>query len=132
MKVKLVRRWGPHSAPKTVEVSDSQGAWLVQHNYAESTGEVHAPVQVAAAPGAHGADPLAGGDATRLRPHVPRSQGSTAAQATGSSPTYRPGYTAEDAEREGMAGRNYVAPDAVADNADERKPARRRSSRSKS
>lgn len=130
MQVKLTRRWGPHRAPKTVEVSDSQGRWLIQHNYAESSGDVRAPQQEAAAPGAHGADPLAGGDATRLRPHVPRSGGSTATAAAGSSPTYRPGYTAEDAEREGMAGRNYVAPDAVA--ADEKKPARRRSSRSKS
>lgn len=130
MKVNLVRRWGPHRAGRAVEVSDSQGAWLIQHNYAQSSGDVQAPVQVAAAPGTHGADPLAGGDATRLRPHVPRSGGSTATQAAGSSPTYRPGYTAEDAEREGMAGRNYVAP--ASEDQPAKKPARRRSSRSSS
>lgn len=110
MKVKLVRRWGQHGAGRSVDVSDSQGAWLVQHSYAESAGPLVAPVQPAAAEGTHGADPLAGGDATRLRPHVPRSTGSTAHQATGSSPTYRAGYTSEDAKREGVAGRNYRAP----------------------
>lgn len=110
MKVTLVRRWGQHQARQTVDVSDSQGAWLVQHNYAKSAGNVRAPEQRAAAEGAHGADPLAGGDATRLRPNIPRSTGSTAHQAAGSSPTYRAGYTAEDAKREGVAGRNYRAP----------------------
>ena len=106
MKVTLVRRWGQHQADgRPLEVDDSQGAWLIQHNYAEG-----GPAQVPAAPGGHGADPLAGGDATRLRPSIPRSTGSTAHQAPGSSPTYRPGYTAEDAKREGVAGRNYVAP----------------------
>lgn len=111
MHVTLVRRWGQHQADgKPIEVSDSQAAWLIQHNYAQSAGDLVAPVQPAAAEGTHGADPLAGGDATRLRPHVPRSTGSTAHQATGSSPTYRAGYTSEDAKREGVAGRNYRAP----------------------
>jgi hypothetical protein len=129
MKVKLVRRWGHRAAGTSVDVDEVQAAWLIQHSYAASSGAVLAPVQVAAAEGAHGADPLAGGDATRLRPHVPRSTGSTAEQATGSSPTYRAGYTAEDAKREGVAGRNYVPPGAEGD---VKKPARRRSSRSDS
>lgn len=129
MKVKLARRWGLRKPGESVEVDDVQGAWLIQHSYAESSGDVQAPVQPAAAEGAHGADPLAGGDATRLRPSIPRSTGSTAEQATGSSPTYRGGYTAEDAKREGVAGRNYVPPGAESDT---KKPARRRSSRSES
>ena len=126
MKVKLVRRWGQRDARQTVDVDDTQAAWLIQHNYAESAGEVLAPEQPAAAEGTHGADPLAGGDATRLRPHVPRSTGSTAHQATGSSPTYRAGFTAEDAQREGVAGRNYVAPTSEGSTDDAKKPARRR------
>lgn len=104
MQVTLVRRWGPYQAGKVCEVSDSQGQWLVQHSYAEG-----GPSQDAAVPGAHGPDPLAGGDATRLRPHVPRSTGSTAHQATGSSPTYRAGYTAADAANEGPVGRGEPA-----------------------
>lgn len=125
MKVKLARRWGPYQAGKSVEVSESQGTWLVQHSYAEGSGDVAAPVQEAAAPGAHGPDPLAGGDATRLRPQVPRSTGSTAHQATGSSPTYRAGYTAADAANEGWVGRGEpVAPEG---GDDVKKPARRRS-----
>jgi hypothetical protein len=134
VKVKLTRRWGPHRASeKLVEVSESQGRWLVQHNYAESTSDVQAPVQQAAAEGTHGADPLAGGDATRLRPRVPRSTGSTAAQAAGSSPAYRAGFDAEASGRQGEAGRAYVAPTSGDEGGDnEKKPARRRSSRSSS
>jgi len=109
MKVHLVRRWGPHSANQTVEVSDTQGEWLIRHNYAESVKGVQAPEQRAAAEGEHGADPLAGGDATRLRPRVPRSSGSTASQAPGSSPVYRAGFAAEDSKRQGPAGRDYRA-----------------------
>lgn len=112
MKVKLARRWGPHRAGKTVEVSDSQGAWLIQHSYAESSGDVVAPVQQAAAPGAHGADPLAGADATRRRPSMgipARDQRvNYAAPAAGSSPTYRPGFDGEAVSRQGAAGRDQV------------------------
>jgi len=145
MKVKLTRRWGPHSAPKTVEVSDSQGRWLIQHNYAESSGEVQAPEQRAAAEGAHGADPLAGGDATRRRPRITKPERDAdrnyARRAAGSSPTYRGGYDAEAAKREGEAGRVAAraaessdepsSTSAGADSGDEdstaKRPARRRS-----
>lgn len=124
MNVTLSRRWGQHRAGESVDVSDSQGQWLIQHNYAESAGDIVAPVQVAAAPGAHGPDPLAGGDATRLRPRVPRSEGSTAAQAPGSSPTYRAGFTAEDAANQGDVGR--AAPAADEPSASDEKPTRRK------
>lgn len=134
MKVTLTRRWGPHRAGKTVEVSDTQGAWLVQHAYAQSTPEVAAPVQPAAAPGGHGEDPLAGGDATRLRPRMGRpardASVNYAEQAAGSSPTYRAGFDAEASKRQGPAGRDEPVADKPA--ADEKKPARRRGSRSSS
>lgn len=111
MKVKLVRRWGPHSANQTVEVDDTQGEWLIRHNYAESSGDVQAPEQQAAAEGTHGADPLAGADGTRRRPRSIRSNREKSdgpiAAAEGSSPAYRGGFTSEDAERQGEAGRNY-------------------------
>lgn len=148
MKVKLVRRWGPHSAPKTVEVSDSQGRWLIQHNYAESSGDVRAPEQEAAATGVHGADPLAGGDATRRRPSITKPQRQAdrnyARTAEGAPPAaYRAGFGPEDRKREGEAGKvaanlaaaqQSTASDASTDAADgdEKKPARRRSSRSES
>lgn len=139
MQVKLTRRWGPHQPGpngKTVQVSDSQGEWLIRNNYAESAGDIQAPVQNAAAPGGHGADPLAGSDATRLRPRVgrpPRDERvNYAAQAAGSSPTYRAGFNDEASERQGMAGRNYQAleSDTKASgetSADAKKPRRTRS-----
>jgi hypothetical protein len=111
MKVTLTRRWGPHRADKSVEVSDSQGKWLVQHGYAESTGELKAPTQKAAAEGANGADPVAGGDATRRRMQVSKPERDAdrnyARQAEGSSPTYRAGFDADAAERQGEAGRDF-------------------------
>lgn len=113
MKVKLARRWGPHPEGHTVDVDDVQGTWLIRHNYGESSGDVTAPVQVAAAPGTDGPDPLAGGDATRRRPRIPRSKGSTADPVPGSPPVYRAGYRA-------------VSPDA-ASSSDTEKPARHRS-----
>lgn len=145
MQVKLTRRWGPHRAPKTVEVSDSQGRWLIQHNYAESSGDVRAPEQEAAATGVHGADPLAGGDATRRRPSITKPQRQAdrnyARTAEGAPPAaYRAGFGPEDRKREGEAGKvaanlaaaqESSASDAPAE-ADEKKPARRRSSRSES
>jgi hypothetical protein len=118
MKVTLIRRWGPHRAGNTCEVSDTQGAWLIQHSYAEG-----GPDQAAAAPGGNGPDPLAGGDATRLRPRIPRSEGSTASPAPGSSPTYRPGFDAEASRRQGVVGRS--APEPATE--DSKKPAKRRS-----
>jgi hypothetical protein len=143
MKVKLTRRWGPHRADKTVEVSDSQGAWLIQHNYAESSGDVVAPVQNAAAPGGHGADPLAGADATRRRPRVGRPERDArlnyAASAPGSSPTYRAGFDQEASTRQGPAGRDQLAAaaaegtaraDSAGDGADSKKTVRRRSNKS--
>jgi hypothetical protein len=134
MKVNLVRRWGPHRAGKTVEVSDSQGAWLVQHNYADSAGDVVAPVQPAAAEGTHGADPLAGGDATRRRPRVSApardARVNYAASAPGSSPTYRAGFDGDAVARQGAAGRDQLTAAAEEKPADEKKPARRKSSAS--
>lgn len=135
MKVKLVRRWGPHREGRAVEVSDSQGEWLIRHAYAESTNEVQAPVQNAAAPGEHGADPLAGSDATRLRPRVGRpardERLNYAASAPGSSPAYRAGFDDEASSRQGPAGRNYEAPERSSatseGNADAKKPRRSRS-----
>lgn len=148
MQVKLMRRWGPHRAPKTVEVSDSQGRWLVQHNYAESTSDVFAPEQEAAAPGGNGPDPLAGGDATRRRPRITRperdAQRNYARSAENAPPAaYRAGFGPEDRKREGEAGKVATALAAeqeqqstasAADSEDEgtKKPARRRSSRSES
>jgi hypothetical protein len=136
MKVKLARRWGPHRAGKTVEVSDSQGAWLVQHSYGESSGDVVAPVQPAAAEGTYGADPLAGGDASRLRPRMGLpardARVNYAAPAAGSSPTYRAGFDGDAVARQGAAGREELAAAAEEKPADEKKPARRRSSRSSS
>lgn len=134
MQVKLSRRWGPHRADKTVQVSDSQGEWLIRNNYAESAGDVQAPVQNAAAPGGHGADPLAGADATRLRPRVgrpPRDERlNYAASAPGSSPTYRAGFDDEASTRQGPAGRDQLSPASEGSSeasGDSRKPARRRS-----
>jgi hypothetical protein len=113
MQVKLSRRWGPHREGRTVEVSDSQGEWLIRNNYAESAGDIQAPVQNAAAPGGHGADPLAGADATRLRPRVgrpPRDERlNYAASAPGSSPTYRAGFNDEASKRQGPAGRDQLS-----------------------
>jgi hypothetical protein len=98
VKVKLLRRWGPHSAGQTVEVDDVQGRWLVQHNFGEAD-KVASPKQQPAAEGAHGADPLAGGDATRRRPSIPRptrdASVNRAAPGEGVPPTYRAGYQAE-------------------------------------
>jgi len=105
MKVVLSRRWGYHKAGASVDVDEAQAAWLVQHHYAESSGDLVAPVQVAAAEGTHGADPLAGGDATRRRPHVPRSTGSVATQAPGSPPVFRGGFDGKASARQGEAGR---------------------------
>ena len=111
-KVKLVRRWGPYPANRTVEVDDVQAAWLVQHNFAESSGDLKAPEQEPNAEGSHGADPLAGADASRRRPRTIRSTRDHTegpiAQAEGAPPAaYRAGFTAEDAERQGEAGRNF-------------------------
>lgn len=134
MQVKLSRRWGPHRADKTVQVSDSQGEWLIRNSYAESSGDVQAPVQNAAAPGGHGADPLAGADATRLRPRVgrpPRDERlNYAASAPGSSPTYRAGFDDEASKRQGPAGRDQLSPASESSSeasGDSKKPARRRS-----
>jgi hypothetical protein len=111
MQVTLTRRWAMHPAGKSVEVSDTQGRWLVQHSYAESVGDVRAPEQRAAAEGTHGADPLAGGDATRRYPRALPSardkRDGRVQRAPGSSPTYRAGYGPADAAREGEAGRDY-------------------------
>jgi hypothetical protein len=129
MSVKLVRRWGPHSAGRTVQVDDEQGVWLIRHNYAQTAGEVLAPDQVAAAEGGHGADPLAGGDATRRRPQVTqgsRNNSSNVAQAgPGVPPVFRAGFTADHRGLEGEAGRHHEAPAQAAEGS--KKPVRRRS-----
>jgi hypothetical protein len=125
MNVTLVRRWGYHKAGSSVDVDEVQAAWLVQHHYAESSGELVAPVQVAAAEGTHGADPLAGGDATRRRPHVPRSTGSVASQAPGSPPAFRGGFDGDASARQGEAGR--ALPEAQDGVDDAKKPRRSRS-----
>lgn len=131
MKVTLTRRWGPHQAGKSVDVNDSQGAWLIQHSYAESAGNVRAPEQPAAAEGAHGADPLMGGDATRLRPRTMASGRDHAEgvipEAPGSSPTYRAGFTKADRANQGEVGREAAAP-ASDSPADDKRPIRRRKS----
>ena len=110
-KVKLARRWGPYREGRTVDVDDVQAAWLVQHNYGESSGDLKAPEQEPAAEGSHGADPLAGADGSRRRPRSIRSTRDHSEgqiqQAEGSPPAYRAGFTAEDAERQGEAGRNF-------------------------
>ena len=124
MKVTLSRRWGPYRAGTEVDVSDTQGTWLVQHNYGEG-----GPVQVAAAPGAHGPDPLAGGDATRLRPQVPRSQGSSVGQV-GGSPTFRAGFSGDDSANQGTVGRPVPSRASGGEGGDDVKKPRR--SRSKS
>jgi hypothetical protein len=128
VKVKLIRRWSSHRAGESVEVSDSQGTWLIQHSYAASSGDVLAPSQAAAMPGADGPDPLAGGDATRLRPRSMRSDRDKAEGVLGaapkSSPAYRPGFDADASGRQGVVGRDEVAPSAAQD---AEKPARRRS-----
>jgi len=122
MKVTLTRRWGPYRAGKQVDVDDVQGAWLVQHNYAESTPEVQAPEQPAAAEGAHGADPLAGGDATRRRPRVPRKaydpDVNRALAGEGVPPTYRAGHSGPGSKPAG---------DPALDQPADKKPARHRS-----
>jgi hypothetical protein len=122
MNVTLTRRWGVHNAGKLVEVSPSEAAWLVDHNYAESAGELVAPEQPAAVEGGHGADPLAGGDGTRRRPH---SIPSTRRKAEGviqpdakAPPFHRAGFDAAAAEREGEVGRDQAT--------DDKKPARHR------
>jgi hypothetical protein len=109
MQVKLTRRWAVHRAGQSVEVSDSQGRWLIQHNYAESSGDVRAPEQEAAAPGGNGPDPLAGGDATRRRPRITRPERDPernyARTAEGAPPAaQRPGFGPQDRRREGEAG----------------------------
>jgi hypothetical protein len=109
MQVKLTRRWAVHRAGQTVEVSDSQGRWLIQHNYAESSGDVRAPEQEAAAPGGNGPDPLAGGDATRRRPRITKPERDPernyARTAEGAPPAaQRPGFGPQDRRREGEAG----------------------------
>lgn len=133
MKVSLVRRWGPHRAGKTVEVSDTQGAWLIQHSYASSAGDVLAPVQPAAAEGTHGADPLAGADATRRRPRMSApardARVNYAAPAAGSSPTYRAGFDGDAVARQGAAGRGELAAAAEDKPAETKKTTRRRSSK---
>lgn len=146
MQVKLARDWGSHRAGKSVEVPDADARWLIQHNYAESVGDVRAPEQTPAAEGTHGADPLAGGDATRRFPRsVPRERDPNrnyARTAEGAPPAaYRPGFGPEDRKREGEAGRDAQAsessPSASGDaptapsgpseaSGDSRKPARRR------
>lgn len=115
MQVKLVRRWGPHRAGQTVQVSRSQGHWLVNHSYGTAAG-VPSPEQVPAAEGGHGADPLAGGDASRRRPRAVRSVREKVdgpmRTAEGAPPAaYRGGYTAEDRAREGEAGKDVPAAD---------------------
>lgn len=153
MKVKLTRRWAVHRAGQSVEVSDSQGRWLIQHNYAESSGDVKAPEQDAAAPGGNGPDPLAGGDATRRRPRVSKPERDPernyARTAEGAPPAaQRPGFGPQDRRREGEAGAvaERAAEDARAasgattgvtaaasgEDGDSKKPARRRSSTSDS
>lgn len=152
MKVKLARNWGPYRAGRTVDVPDADARWLIQHNFGESSGDVRAPEQRAEAPGAHGPDPLAGGDATRRRPHIPRPERDPnrnyARTAEGAPPAaQRPGFGPEDRKREGEAGRVAAAAAADAEStataaessaetsgegADSKKPARRRSSRSES
>lgn len=112
MQVQLVRRWGPYRAGRTVDVGDVQGRWLVQHNFGTAAG-VASPVQRPVAEGAHGADPLAGGDATRRRPSITHAERdpevNVAAPGEGVPPTYRPGYGAEDRARERRAGRRVSA-----------------------
>lgn len=131
MQVKLVRRWGPYRAGKTVDVDNVQGTWLVQHNYATAT-DIATPVQVAAAEGDHGADPLAGGDATRRRPRVTRAtepgDPARVRPVNGAPPAaYRAGYDAAARKREGEAGRDHAAPQVAAEPPeDSKKPVRRR------
>lgn len=131
MNVTLTRRWGPHKAGKAVQVSDAQGAWLIQHNYASSAGGVTAPEQRAAAEGTHGADPLAGADATRRRPRsIASGRDKTAGpipEAPGSSPAYRGGFTKADAEKQGEVGR-ATASGRHSSNDDKRPTRRRRAS----
>lgn len=96
MKVKLIRRWGPNPAGRTVDVDDVQGRWLVGHAFGTASGE-QAPSQDAAAPGADGPDPLAGGDATRrtMRPVKGERRDNNALPVDGAPSQYRAGYTGE-------------------------------------
>jgi len=77
MKVKLARRWGPHRASdKPVEVSDSQGEWLIRNGYAEPVGDVSAPEKADApvSSGRTSADPAEDGADNAKRPARRRSK----------------------------------------------------------
>jgi hypothetical protein len=68
-KLYLVRRWGHHQAGDTIQVDDDEQArWLLGHQFAQHSPKETSVQGVAAAEGTHGADPRAGGDATRRRP----------------------------------------------------------------
>lgn len=98
MNVKLLRRWGSALPGDTVDVDDVQGRWLVDNSFGTSNG-VAAPSQAAAAPGADGPDPLAGGDSTRRFPATRKGSrdGNRASAVTGSPTQYTAGVASQQA-----------------------------------
>src|SRR4051812_18814197 len=64
-EVTLVRRWGSNAAGSTVDVTDTEAAWLVGSHYASEDGTDHDARAGSVAPGTDGADLRAGGDLSR-------------------------------------------------------------------
>lgn len=96
MKVKLVRRWGNHQPGAIVTVDDTQGAWLVDHHWAERPRHEGRAYHGAVAPGEHGPDPIASGDGTRRAPRTRRGTrtGERAGPIAGSPTQYNAGVRA--------------------------------------
>lgn len=75
MKLQIVRRWGTNQPGNSVDVADSaQARWLLDNSYAVRANQPETAYGNAAAPGAAGPDPLAGGDHTRRRPATRKAE----------------------------------------------------------
>lgn len=100
-KLYLVRRWGPNQPGQTITVDDDEQArWLLGHNFAQRSKDSTSVTDGAAAPGTHGPDPRAGGDASRLRPMATPSSDKRDNRATpvaGSPVQFNAGVAPEDA-----------------------------------
>ncbi len=99
MKVNLVRRWGHQQPGTSVVVDDEQGDWLVNHNFAERSGQQGSASRGAAAPGTDGPDPIISGDQTRGFPKTVKGERSEnqAWPAAGSPVQYNAGVAPQPA-----------------------------------
>lgn len=97
-KITLTRRWGPHRAGSSVEVSTTKAAFLKGIGWTDDTPVVN---DGGVRPGSDGPDPVVSGDPTRRRLVIPTQERdenqNRAVLAEGAPPVPRRGLTDQPA-----------------------------------